>query len=85
MLSETIALLVLTLQAGGGQPTARAGAAPALENPDEMVCRAAEPVLGSRVARRRICRTRAQWRAFESDRAQLRRDIQDSAKGPNNE
>jgi hypothetical protein len=47
-------------------------------DPDQMICRAAEPVLGSRIARRRICRTRAQWQAFEADRQQLRRDLQNA-------
>lgn len=47
-------------------------------DPDQMICRQSEPVLGSRVARRRICRTRAEWQAFEQDRAQMRRDMQNA-------
>lgn len=47
-------------------------------DPDQMICRRPEPRLGSRVATRRICRTRAQWQAFEQDRQQLRRDLQNS-------
>ena len=85
MLAETIAMLLLSAQAGSGQAAApAAGTRPAV-NLDEVICRAAEPVVGSRVARRRICRTRAEWQAFEADRAQLRRDIQNAGKGPNNE
>jgi predicted secreted protein len=81
MLAETIALLLLSSQAAtAGVPAPAANARPAL-NPDQMICRAPEAVLGSRIARRRICRTRAEWQAFEGDRAQLRRDIQNSSKG----
>lgn len=47
-------------------------------DPDQTICRQSEPVLGSRVARRRICRTRAEWQAFEEDRQQLRRDLQNA-------
>jgi hypothetical protein len=81
MLTETIAILVAALQAGGQSGAAAAPARPAV-NLDEVICRAAEPILGSRVARRRVCRTRAEWQAFEDDRAQLRRDIQNAAKTP---
>ena len=85
MLAGTIALLLLSSQAATAQAPARAANARPAPNPDQMICRAPEPVLGSRVARRRICRTRAEWQAFEGDRAQLRRDIQNSSKGAGNE
>ncbi len=85
MLAGTIALLLAGLQGGSGQAAAPAAGARPAQNLDQVICRAAEPVLGSRVARRRICRTRAEWQAFEDDRAQLRRDIQNAGKGPNNE
>jgi hypothetical protein len=87
MLTGTIAMLLISLQGANASPpptTAQQRAADAA-NLDQVICRAAEPVLGSRVARRRICRTRAQWQSFEDDRAALRRDIQNSGKGPNNE
>ena len=70
MLTATIPMLFLIV-AGGSEPRA----APAAEDPDRIICRAPEPVLGSRVARRRICRTLAEWRAFEEDREQMRRDL----------
>ena len=82
MLSATIAMLLLAAQAAGSPPAQEGRIQAAIANPDQVVCRAPEPVLGSRVARRRVCRTRAEWRAFEADRAQLRRDLQNAAKDP---
>ena len=76
MLTATISIL---LMAGAAEPAANNART---EDPDQVICRASEPVLGSRTARRRICRTRAQWRAFEEDRQQLRRDLQNSSKDP---
>ena len=73
MLSEIIVMLLLAAPGSGGQSRPSTAAT---ENPDQVICRAPEPVLGSRVARRRVCRTRAEWRAFEADRAQFRRDLQ---------
>ncbi|HEX9932762.1 MAG TPA: hypothetical protein VGB08_07970 [Allosphingosinicella sp.] len=79
MLSAIIAMLLLSVQGGGAQPAAQTPApAAAEEDPDQVICRQSEPVLGSRIARRRICRTRAQWRTFNDDRSQLRRDLQNS-------
>ena len=89
MLAETIALLLLGSQAGTAPATAPAPAPSAnarpAQNLDQVICRASEPVLGSRLARRRICRTRAEWMAFEDDRRQLRRDLQNAGKGYNNQ
>ena len=63
---------------------ANAGATPSSkskeDDPDRVICRAATPVLGSRVAMRRTCRTRAEWQAYEQDRQQMRRDIQNAGK-----
>lgn len=73
MLNEIIVMLLLAAPGSGAQSRT---ATAATENPDQMICRAPEPVLGSRVARRRVCRTRAEWRAFDADRAQFRRDLQ---------
>jgi hypothetical protein len=73
MLSAIVAMLLLAAPGGDSEP-ARARSVD--DNPDQVICRAPEPVLGSRVARRRICRTRAEWRAFDADRAQMRRDLQ---------
>lgn len=69
----TLTMLLLAAQAPGGS------AAPAPnENPDQVICRAPEPRLGSRVVRRRICRTRAEWRAHDVNRQQLQRDLQNT-------
>ncbi|HEX8642739.1 MAG TPA: hypothetical protein VF702_02365 [Allosphingosinicella sp.] len=68
-----LATITMLLLAAQGAPAAQPKAA---ENPDQVICRAPQPVLGSRVATRRVCRTRAEWRAFEADRAQYRRDLQ---------
>jgi hypothetical protein len=82
MPTGTIFMLLLAGADAEGQ--ARAGRpAAAAEDPDQVICRQAEPVVGSRVARRRVCRTRAEWRAFEADRAQFRRDLQNSGRGNN--
>lgn len=45
-------------------------AAPA-EDPNEIICRAGEPILGSRFPTGRICHTRKQW-------DQIRRDSQEA-------
>ena len=52
----------------------------AQEDPERMICRAAEPELGSRLRMRRMCRTAEQWRQYEADMAQMRRDISSAAR-----
>ena len=74
MLTALIAMLLST-GSGAGEPTTAAQAMQPGEDPDRIVCRRSQPVLGSRIARQRICRTVAEWRAFEADRAQMRRDL----------
>jgi len=83
MIAATIAMTLLAAQSGQGSGGA-AGTRPA-EDMDQVICRAPQPVLGSRVATRRVCKTRAEWRAFEEDRAQLRRDIQNSGRMPSSD
>jgi hypothetical protein len=53
----------------------------ARDNPDRVICREPQLVLGSRLRSVRTCRTAAEWLAFENDREQLRRDIGNAAKG----
>jgi hypothetical protein len=43
---------------------------------ERLICRT-RPVLGSRIARQRVCRTAADWRLYETDLEQSRRDIND--------
>lgn len=50
------------------------------EDPDAVICRMEEPEVGSRLRMERICLTAAGWRQYDSDRAQLRRDIGAAAK-----
>ena len=72
MLIDVVALFLVMAASGSSPP---APAISAAENPDRIICRRPEPVLGSRVARRRICRTVSERRAFDADRAQMRRDL----------
>jgi|GEM_PF-1950209 len=65
------AIFLIATAAASGEP-ARAGSD---HDPDRVICRSSQPVVGSRVARQRICRTVAEWRAFDADRAQMRRDL----------
>ena len=82
MLGGMLTVVLMFAQAASGSPpsgaSARSNQTTTGGDPDQMICRRAEPVLGSRVATRRICRTRAQWQAFEEDRAQMRRDMQNA-------
>jgi hypothetical protein len=48
-------------------------------NPDRVICRQEQLALGSRLRPVRTCRTAAEWRAFESDREQFRRDMGNAA------
>jgi hypothetical protein len=79
MIAAAIAMLALSAQPA--QASGNSNSRPA-EDPDQVICRAPHVILGSRVAQRRICKTRAEWRAFEEDRAQLRRDLQNSGRCP---
>ena len=46
-------------------------------NPNEVICRAVAPLLGSRLAPRRMCATRAQWVDMTTaNRAFARRNIE---------
>ena len=50
----------------------------ALSDPDKVVCEQSQPVVGSRLQRRRVCMTKAEWQTYKQDRAQLGRDIQNN-------
>lgn len=79
MVAGAIAILILAAQSGPGSGNSNNRPA---EDPDQVICRAPQTILGSRIAQRRICKTRSEWRAFEEDRAQLRRDLQNSGRQP---
>ena len=58
-------------------------AAPAVSTPEEaapsrerLTCRS-RPTLGSRITRQRVCKTEEEWRIYENDMEQSRRDIAD--------
>lgn len=51
----------------------------ALKDPDKVSCKSS-PKLGSRLSVNRVCKTAAEWAAYETDRQQLRRDISASAR-----
>jgi hypothetical protein len=70
----TIGTLAALLLAGAAAAEPAPAARPP-EDPDRIVCRQSEPRTGSRVSRQRLCRTVAQWRAYDADRAQMRRDL----------
>lgn len=42
---------------------------------DKVVCREPKQKLGSRIAKERMCLTVAEWKIYDSDREQLRRDM----------
>jgi hypothetical protein len=44
-------------------------------DPDKMICKRGTPVLGTRLKTMRMCKTGAQWQAFEVDKEQARRDL----------
>jgi hypothetical protein len=45
--------------------------APPQDDPNETICKSGEPILGSRFATSRTCRTRKEW-------AQIQRDSQEA-------
>jgi len=61
-----------------GEPTGILAAAEA----DKMICKRSKPQLGSRLKIVKQCMTAAQWKAFEGDREQLRRDLTNSVCRP---
>ena len=71
--------LILFLSLGGAQAatdTAPAGESAEEPSRDRLICRS-RPQLGSRIARQRVCKTEEEWRIYENDLEQSRRDIND--------
>lgn len=52
------------------------------KDPDKVICKRDEPVLGSRTATRKTCRTAAEWQVVEGDREQFRRDLRHMGRVP---
>jgi hypothetical protein len=71
--------LIWALVMTSAQP-AEAIVEPTAETPEpsrqRLICRS-RPVLGSRVMRQRTCKTAEEWRIYENDMEQSRRDIAD--------
>ncbi len=72
-----LALLILMSAAGAdfsaGQDEA---AAPPPPSSQRLICRS-RPTLGSRITRTRVCKTAEDWRIYDADMEQSRRDIAD--------
>ena len=75
MLTPMIALL---FAAGSPTPALQANTEP---DSERLICRS-RPMLGSRIARQRICKTAQEWRIHDEDLRQARRDTGDQSRGP---
>lgn len=64
----------------GGEEMARTE-----EDPNKVVCQAAKPRIGSRVAMNKVCRTVQEWKLFGVDREQYRRDLQHKGMSPSSQ
>ena len=71
-----IGILLFVSSLSGGAVADTPAAETATPSPDRIICRS-RPVLGSRISRQRICKTADEWRAYENDLEQSRRDIND--------
>ena len=47
--------------------TAAAAETPAAQDDEKRVCRRVDPMTGSRLGTRRVCRSAAEWRAMEEE------------------
>jgi len=78
MLFGTVAIISLA-----AMQLPQTGTSRRAEDPDRTVCRASQAVTGSRTAQRRVCKTVAEWRAYEQDRERLRREMMNTPGPPN--
>ena len=71
--------LILFVSLSGAQAAAEAPA-PEASTPapsrQRLICRS-RPMLGSRIASQRVCKTAEEWAIYENDMEQSRRDIAD--------
>jgi hypothetical protein len=49
--------------------------ASSMADENRVVCESPRPRTGSRLAMTKVCRTAAEWRVYETDRAQMQRDL----------
>lgn len=71
----TLSFALIAAASGADMQATTGRDASAASDPDRVVCRRSEPITGTRTATRRVCKTVAEWQAFEQDRAQFRRDL----------
>ena len=69
-------ILLLSTGAAIADFKAQAADPPPPPSRQRMICRT-RPVLGSRIAQQRVCRTAEEWRIYDADMEQSRRDIAD--------
>jgi hypothetical protein len=70
---------ILMISLGGAfafADTPPAGETEAEPSNQRLICRS-RPQIGSRIARTRVCKTAEEWRIYEADLEQSRRDIND--------
>jgi hypothetical protein len=72
-----IVTMVALLMSAGQAESPDAGA-----TDNKVICRS-QPQVGTRLRTKKLCKTKAEWRAMDADREQLRRDLGNSARGPN--
>ena len=69
-----------TTDAAATETAAAADTAPTEATPEpsrhRLICRS-RPMVGSRIARQRVCKTQEEWRIYENDLEASRRDIND--------
>jgi hypothetical protein len=78
--------LILFLSLAGAQASTASTETAAVETSDaaaaqepsreRLICRS-RPMLGSRIARQRVCKTEEDWKIYQNDLEQSRRDIND--------
>ena len=72
--------MILFVSLSGSQAATQARAPeaspPPPPNPNRQICRS-RPIVGSRIAQQRICRTAAEWAIYDNDLEQSRRDLAD--------
>jgi hypothetical protein len=76
MLTPLVALLFVAAEPA--TPALQVSAEP---DNERLICRT-RPMLGSRIARQRVCKTAQEWRVYDEDLRQARRDNGDQSRGP---
>ena len=72
LMSVTLAATAAAAQAPSGAPTQSTGLD---ADPNQIIC-VNERITGSRVAQRRVCRTRAEWEAYRAEARTVVNEVQ---------